>query len=76
MPQYSVLIPATCSIQVQVEAEDEESAKDAAFDVNFQIDVTGGAVLHEFETHEDVTEGNVFYGVLNSITVERIDEEP
>jgi hypothetical protein len=70
MPTYSVLLPFTGSMLVEVEADNPEEAKEAAFQVDFDIDN-----VHELEMHEHVVQGNVFYGVQNDIKVDLIDDE-
>jgi len=70
MPTYSVLVPFTGSMLVQVEADNSEEAKKAAFAVDFDIDS-----VHELEMHEHVVRGNVFYGVQNDIEVDLIDDD-
>ena len=39
MPKFSVIIPCTLSIAVEVEAKDKESAKTAAFDLPFRCEI-------------------------------------
>jgi len=75
MPKYSVLIPCTASIFVEVDAENEENAKLAALDADFRVEVTGDADLHEFEVHEQIVRGNVFSGVANEIEVEQLSDD-
>ena len=70
MPTYSVLVPFTGSMFVEVEADNPEDAKEAAFKAEFDIDS-----VHELEFHDHVVRGNVFYGVKNSIEVKLIDDD-
>ncbi len=76
---YSVLVPATMSISILVEAESEEDAVEAAFSAPFSLkikmdkDADCGAEIGEFEMHRKVCRGNMFYGVLNEIEVECLD---
>lgn len=74
MAKYSVLIPCTCSILFEIDAESAEDAKQSALDSEFHLEVSGPGDLCEFEVHEHVCKGNVFYGVLNSIEVHLIDD--
>jgi hypothetical protein len=74
MPKYSVLVPCTCSIVVEVNAENEKAAKLAAFEADFRVEVTGDADLHEFEMHEQIVRGNVFSGVANKIEVDQLSD--
>jgi hypothetical protein len=79
MTAYSVLIPATMSIEITVEADSEEEAKEKAFDVPFELQIDAEEsdkekiYLHEFELHQHVTTGNVCYAVLNDIEVIEIE---
>ena len=75
MPRYSVLIPCTASIVVEVDAESEEAAKLAALDADFRVEVSGDADLHEFDVHEQIVRGNVFSGVANEIQVDQLCED-
>ena len=70
MPKYSVLVPFTGSMLVEVEADSPADAEEAAFEVDFDIDN-----VHELELHDHVVKGNVFYGVLGSMEVELIDDD-
>jgi hypothetical protein len=59
---------------VQIEATSEEEAKEKAFEpANFLVKVEGKSVeLCEFEMHEKIVKGNVFYGVQNQVEVVEI----
>jgi len=70
MPKYSVLVPFTGSMSVEVDADNPADAKEAAFEVEFDI-----RSVHELEFHDHVVRGNVFCGVLNSMEVELIDDD-
>jgi hypothetical protein len=79
MPKFSVIIPCTRSIAVEVEAEDEKSAKTAAFDLPFRCEIkaedgkTVDIEILELAAHEQIVKGNVFYGVQNEVEVTQID---
>ena len=65
------------SIAVLVKAENEEAAKDAAFDVDFNVyivseDAAACPEIYEFDTHHQICRGNVFSGVLNKLYIEEI----
>lgn len=66
MAKYTVTLPFTGSLSVDVEAESKDAAIDAAFNL---VDVTikdgETSFVDEWETHREVTRGNVFSGVLN-----------
>ena len=72
MPRYNVIMPCTMSILLSVEAENKEAAKNAAFQLDFSIEISGEGEpeILEFESHETVCRGNIFCGVLNEIEVE------
>lgn len=70
MPKYSVLVPFTGSMLVEVEADSPAAAKEAAWETEFDINS-----VHELELHDHVVRGNMFYGVLNSMEVELIDDD-
>ena len=73
MPRYTVTIPCTMAVVVSVEADDEEGAKEAAFNVDFNVELKGdpdaSPEIIEFETHEQITKGNVYYGCINEMEV-------
>ncbi len=64
--KYTVSIPFTGYVTVEVEAENKNAAIKAAFeqDIDLQND------LGEIEYHTIICNGNVFYGLLNEIEVE------
>lgn len=74
MPLYSVSVPFTGYIVVEVEAATQVEAKNIAFDSNFCISLSSdeNVSLGALETCEHIVQGNVFYGVQCSIDVERI----
>ena len=63
MKNYYLEIPITGIIAIEIEAETEQEAIKKAFD-----EITIDDIL-EWEAHENITQGNVFYGMLNSINV-------
>jgi len=74
--KFDVFIPCTVSICVTVDAESEEEAKQLALDAPWRIkidangcDNTMDIAICEFEAHEQIAKGNVFYGVQNKIEV-------
>ncbi len=71
MKTYYVSIPCTMTVCVTVDAETEEEAKQKAFGVDFDVNVTGDndACLQDFEAHEQIVKGSVFYGVQNEVDV-------
>jgi len=70
MSKYSVLVPFTGSMLVEIEADSAADAKRAAFEVEFDINS-----VQEVELHDHVVQGNVFYGILNSMEVELINDD-
>ena len=74
MPIYTVIIPCTLAIAVTVEAENEEAAKEAAFKVDFNLAIEsvgeGNPEIIDFESHNQITRGNVYSGCINEMEVE------
>ncbi|ALM62171.1 hypothetical protein AXI64_gp179 [Vibrio phage qdvp001] len=68
MKSYEVLVPITGYIVVEVEAENEKEAIDKAFESD---DLTIDNI-NEWDTHENIVQGNVFYGVKNEVEVEEV----
>ncbi len=68
MKTWTVQIPITGYIELEVEAE---SAK-AAIEIAMSKELTA-ADLVTWETHTEVVKGNVFYGVLNKANAEEFD---
>jgi hypothetical protein len=67
MKTYLVTIPCTMAVCVEVEAESEEAAKEAAFEVDFNIEIKSEhkAEILDFEVHNRVSSGNVYYGCIS-----------
>lgn len=63
MKNYWVEIPITGKICVAVDAESKEDAIEKAFELGTLDD------LDEWEMHDKIVGGNVFYGVSNEIDV-------
>ncbi len=76
MKTFTVLVPCTLSICFEVEAEGKIDAISKALQTEFtvrvidenQVDVN----VEQFEIHEYVIKGNVFYGVQDKIEVEEV----
>jgi len=73
MPSYHVFLPFTGSFFIEVEADSEEAAKDAAFERDILLEAEG-AEIHEWDTHKHIVQGNVFYGVQSEIEVEPAED--
>lgn len=67
MKTYSVTIPITGIIYVEVEADSRKEAIEKAMDLDFQ-----SKDIEEWETHKQIVQGNVFYGVRNEATADEI----
>lgn len=65
MKRYTVLLPITGVICVEVEAETEKDAIDAALSSD---DLTTDKI-EEWEAHRQIVKGNVFYGSQNEAEV-------
>lgn len=75
MPTYNVTIPCTMAVCVTVEADDPKAAIDAAFDVEWNVNLTSddkaaAPDLIELETHRRVAYGNVYAGCINDVDVQ------
>lgn len=76
MKTYNVTIPVSMTLTFTVEAESEEQAVDKAFEAGVCLKASGeecSPEIAEWEMHEHITQGNVFYGVQNSIEIEESD---
>lgn len=70
MKRWGVTLPITGSIYIEVEAESEKAAIDAAL----VADPGPWSDDLQWETHRRVVEGNVFYGTQNKAEAQEIDE--
>ncbi len=71
--EYWVRIPLAGSIAINVHADSEEEAKEAAFEADWDLQVTGGNVeLDELDLYESSVTGNVLHAPLNEVEVEEI----
>jgi hypothetical protein len=68
MKTFLVRMPIVGVASIEIEAEDEESAIQAATD---QIEL---AHIDEWEAVRSVCQGNIFYGPLNEVEVEEVEE--
>lgn len=64
MTTYDVYIPITGFIKLEVQAENEDEAINKALKKEVTTDD-----IEEWETHNHVVKGNVFYGKLKEIEV-------
>lgn len=71
MPKYGVSLPVTGQIYVEVDADDEESAIDAALEKEL---TNKEKRLMEWETIREVVRGNVFSGMLRQADAELLSE--
>ena len=62
------------AVAVSVEADDEKGAKEAALNVDFSFelksDSDANSEIIEFEAHEQITKGNIYYGCINEMQVD------
>ena len=70
MATYTVAVPMTGVIYVQVQAESEEEALGKALDSE-QLTLEN---LEEWEAHKQITRGNVLYAIQNEIEVVEVSE--
>lgn len=66
MKTYSVRIPITGIADLEVEAENEQAAIEKAMNEVKQEDIT------EWNPHEIIVQGNVFYGHTNEAEAEEV----
>jgi hypothetical protein len=72
---FYVEIPVVLKLMVGVTAKTEEEAIEKVFDSRIAIDVVDDGetlnwVEHEWEMHDKIVQGNVFYGGINEPYVE------
>ena len=66
---YNITLPLTGIIYKTVEADSEEEAIRLAMEESTLDDI------EEWDTHRKIVSGNVFYGVLNEMEIEKEDDE-
>ncbi len=70
MKKFLVQIPTTGCMAVEVDAEDEATAKEAAWEkINNEGEDAGE---HQWEFRERITTGNVVHAMLNQVEVEEL----
>jgi hypothetical protein len=79
MKTFTVYVPCTLSISFKVEAEDCKDAIDKALQTELTVQVIdehrNNVDIEDFDMHEYITKGNVFYGGQNKIEVEEDEIE-
>jgi hypothetical protein len=70
MGTYNVSYPTVGEVVVEVEADSEDEAIEAGWDLVGDASVAE----HQWEAVTKIVQGNVFYGPLNSIYAELIDD--
>lgn len=71
MKRFLVTLPITGYILVEVEADNERAAIDAAL-ISDELRTDR---IEEWEAHEHIVQGNVFYGRKNRVEVEDISDD-
>ncbi|MFK5891899.1 MAG: hypothetical protein QM504_01610 [Pseudomonadota bacterium] len=66
---YSVSMPITGFIYVEVEAASEVEAKQKFYDGNHSLED-----VEEWSTHESIADGNVIHCVLSSMEIDELKE--
>jgi hypothetical protein len=82
MKTYTVDLPFVGYITLTVEAENEEQAKELAFDTYMEIktprdmqpDGVEDVFVGEFDFVKQVIRGNVCYAPLNDMSIEEVEE--
>lgn len=76
--EYNIRMPFTGFVEVVVEADSKEKAIEEFWDLDINHlgeDLKEGRIDHyEYEFHKYITQGNVFYGMQNSLEVERLED--
>lgn len=77
MSKFEVTLPFTGYACVQVEAEDEKSAINAAMEIaSLTIRDSKDTSVGEWEFTAHVTRGNVTYALMNDASADLIEDEP
>lgn len=63
MKEFTIMIPMTGYVEVTVQADDEDSAIDKAFELATLEDVA------EWDLHRNITQGNVSHALKNEIEI-------
>lgn len=74
MKTFYVSVPVVMRLSLYVEAEDEHEAKEKVLSGDISIDVTDrgnqfDGIDWEWEMHEKVVQGNVYYGITNEMEI-------
>lgn len=78
MKTYSVRVPFSGYVFVDVKANNEKDVVDKALEAPLTMDLKqedGDFADYEWELHRQIVKGNVFYGNLNEAVAELIDDE-
>jgi hypothetical protein len=66
MASYTVMLPISGKLFVEVEADSEDAAIEAAMQSTLTLDL-----VEEWEAHREVLRGNVFYGIAREAYAEQ-----
>jgi len=78
MKTYTVDIPFTGFISVDVKADSEEEAIDLAWEVDFELDykaVNGISEMEEFELQQSICTCSVLHASMNEVEIMNIQED-
>lgn len=67
MKTYLVRLPITGSVDVEIEADNEDAAIEAALNSEISIDD-----ITEWDVCKQIVTGNVFWGIINEAEAEEI----
>lgn len=67
MGTYAISMPITGFIYSEVEADSEEEAKEKFYQLEHTTDD-----IEEWDMHEHITQGNIFFGELNDVEIEEM----
>jgi hypothetical protein len=81
MPKYLVEMPVVMRLVVEIEADNEQDAIEKTFDeegITIKVEVdeesTTEILDYEWEMHEKVVQGNVYYGGINEPYAEKMED--
>jgi hypothetical protein len=67
MTTYGISMPITGFIYKEVEADSEEEAKNEFHKLELKTED-----IEDWDIHDHIVKGNVFYGQLNDVTIDEI----
>lgn len=80
MKKFNLEVPVVVKLMVGVEAESKEEAIEKVFNGDFRLDIKDEEDVFEYvdwewEMHEKVVNGNVYYSGINQVYVEKYEDD-